>query len=116
MAGYEWFNGRAVTFGIAHNISLAEEKVDTLTNESSIDQDLCVLSIRSVLPAVGRTLIAKSFGEQESTFCPVRFMLNDSLSTRLVIPSLPSLIRTVRLAEPPNRALKSPWKGENGMP
>jgi hypothetical protein len=60
MAGYEWFYGQTVTSGIAHNISDAEEKVDILKSERSMDEDLSVLSLRSVSSAVGRTL----FGEQ----------------------------------------------------
>jgi hypothetical protein len=49
--------GRTVTSGIAHNISSTEEKVNTLKSERSIDEDLSVLSIRSVSSAVGRTLL-----------------------------------------------------------
>jgi hypothetical protein len=56
MAGYEWFNGQTVAFGIAHNISLGEEKVDILKSERSMDEDLSALSIRSVSSAVGRIL------------------------------------------------------------
>jgi hypothetical protein len=47
--------GQRFTFGIAHNISSAEEKVDILESERSMDEDLSVLSIRSVSSAVGRT-------------------------------------------------------------
>jgi hypothetical protein len=56
MAGYEWFYGPTVTSGIAHNISSAEEKVNPLKSERSVDEDLRLLSIRSVSSAVGRTL------------------------------------------------------------
>jgi hypothetical protein len=55
MAGYESFNWQTVTFGIAHNISAPEEKVEILANERSME-DLSVLSIRSVSSAVGRIL------------------------------------------------------------
>jgi hypothetical protein len=56
MAGYEWFKGQTVTFGIAHNIESAEEKVDILKSERSMKEDLSVLSIGSVSSAVGLTL------------------------------------------------------------
>jgi hypothetical protein len=60
MAGWQDMNGsmgQTVTYGIAHNISTAEEKVDLLESERSMEEDLRVLSIRSVSSAVGRTLI-----------------------------------------------------------
>jgi hypothetical protein len=60
MAGWQDMNGsmgQTVTFGIAHNSWSAEEKVDILKSERSMNQDLRVLSIRSVSSAVGRTLI-----------------------------------------------------------
>jgi hypothetical protein len=60
VAGYEWLYGQTVTSGIAHNISSAQEKVDTLKIERSVDEDLSVLSIRSVSSAVGRTLLEMS--------------------------------------------------------
>jgi hypothetical protein len=52
-----------VRLSIAHNTSSSEEKVNTLKSERSIDEDLSVLSIRSVSSAVGRTLFwISSFG------------------------------------------------------
>jgi hypothetical protein len=53
MAGYEWFNGQTVTFGIAHKIWSAQETVDILKIEGSMVEDLSMLSIRSVSSAVG---------------------------------------------------------------
>jgi hypothetical protein len=56
MARWQDMNGSmgdTVTSGIPHNISSAEEKVDVLKSERSIDEDLSVLSIRSVSSAVG---------------------------------------------------------------
>jgi hypothetical protein len=47
--------GQTVTSGRAHNISSTEEKVNTLKSERLMDEDLSVLSIRSVSFAVGRT-------------------------------------------------------------
>jgi hypothetical protein len=49
--------GQTVTSGRAHNISSAEEKLNALKSERSMDDDLCLLSIRSVSSAVGRTRI-----------------------------------------------------------
>jgi hypothetical protein len=51
MAGWQDMNGsmdQTATFGIAHNISSAEEKVTILKSERSMAEDLSVLSIRSV--------------------------------------------------------------------
>jgi hypothetical protein len=61
MAGWQDLNGsmgQTVTSGIAHNISSSEEKVNPLKRERSMDEDLSVLSIRSVSSIVGRTLFA----------------------------------------------------------
>jgi hypothetical protein len=49
--------GQRDTFGIAHNISSAEEKVDSLKSERLMDEDLSVLSIRSIWSTVRRTLV-----------------------------------------------------------
>jgi hypothetical protein len=49
---------QTVTFGNSHNISSAEEKVDNLKSESSMREDLSVLSIRSISSAVARTASA----------------------------------------------------------
>jgi hypothetical protein len=46
---------QTVMFGIAHNILFAEEKVDLLKSERSMDEALSALSIRSVSSAIGRT-------------------------------------------------------------
>jgi hypothetical protein len=58
MAGWQDMNGsmsQTVTSCITHNISSTEEKVNTLKRERSMDEDLSVLSIRSVSSAVGRS-------------------------------------------------------------
>jgi hypothetical protein len=59
MAGWQDMNGsmgQTVTSRIAHNISTAEQNMDAIESERSMDEDLSVLSIRSVWFAVGRTL------------------------------------------------------------
>jgi hypothetical protein len=59
MAGGQDMNGSMggnVTFVNAHNISFAEEKVETLKRERSMNDDVSVLSIRYVSSAAGRTL------------------------------------------------------------
>jgi hypothetical protein len=67
MAGYEWFYEHTVTFSIAHNISSAEEKVDILKSKRSMYEDLSVLSIVSVLSAVGRTILEIEWLRSTST-------------------------------------------------
>jgi hypothetical protein len=60
MAGWQDINvsmGQTLTSDIAHNISSAEEKVDTLKSGRSMDEDLSLLSIRFVSFVVGRTLV-----------------------------------------------------------
>jgi hypothetical protein len=61
MPGYEWFNGQRVTFGIGDTIASAEEKVDILKSERSMDEDLSLLSIRSVSSVVGRTRVGRNY-------------------------------------------------------
>jgi hypothetical protein len=51
MTGWQDMNGSMVqtlTSGIAHNIWFAEEKVDILKSERSMEEDLSLLSIRSI--------------------------------------------------------------------
>jgi hypothetical protein len=69
MAGWQDMNGsmgQTVTSGITYNISSAQEKVNTLESERSMDGDLSVLSKRSVSPAVGRTLLLTSSWADET--------------------------------------------------
>jgi hypothetical protein len=56
--------GQTFTSGIAHNTSSDDEKVDMLKSERSMDEDLSVLSIRSVTSAVGRSPLHETYRVQ----------------------------------------------------
>jgi hypothetical protein len=55
---------RLHAFGIARNISSAEENVDIFKSERWIDEDLSVFSIRSLSSAVGRTRLDSADSEK----------------------------------------------------